>query len=132
VQLTALVRQKKPDIVYLPHRDDAHYDHKITHKLAIEAVKRAGKNAYQECGDTPWKTKTILAYEVWTPLTSFQYVEDITKELDTKITAMQKHVSQLANVAWDEAIQGLCRYRGAMTDQGKYCEVFQVLKISSL
>ncbi|MFH1308752.1 MAG: PIG-L family deacetylase [Patescibacteria group bacterium] len=132
IRLINFIREVKPDIVYMPHKFDAHKDHKITHELVIEAVDRASGPWFQECKGKPWSVKTILCYEVWTPLQEISFVEDITDFIDLKIKALEQHKSQIQEIKYDEAVKGLNRYRGVMTGCGKYCECFQVLKITRI
>ena len=117
IDIINIVREKQPDIVYLPHEKDAHKDHATTYELVTEAVKRAGGQCFQECTNSPWTTQTMLCYEVWTPLQDITYSEDITSVIDVKITALERHASQIANVKYDEAVRGLNRYRGIMTEK---------------
>ena len=42
--------------------------------------------------------------------------------------ALRCHQSQLEMIQYDEAVEGLNRYR-VMSGQGQYCEAFQVIKI---
>ncbi len=130
--LVKMIRDYKPDRVYLPHKNDGHGDHKNTHIIVMEAIGRARGNAFQEYEGSPWDVGSILAYEVWTPLERITYVEDISGVIGKKIEALRKHKTQLANVAYDEAARGLNRYRGAMLEKGTYAECFDVLRISSL
>ncbi|MDW8034148.1 MAG: PIG-L family deacetylase [Nitrososphaerota archaeon] len=126
-KLVEIIRNKRPQIVYIPHEKDSHKDHIATNRLVVESVRRAGMlslNLYRGC---PWLVETILCYEVWTPLQDFSFVEDITEVIDLKIKALREHKSALAEVKYDEAIQSLNRYRGIMTGKGKYCECFQLL-----
>lgn len=132
VKLINLIREARPDIIYLPHRSDDHKDHKITHVLVSEAAGRASGPWFQECEGKPWAVKIILCYEVWTPLQDFSYVEDITDVIDVKIKALEQHKSQIQDIKYDEAVKNLNGYRGIMTGHGKYCECFHVLKISKL
>ena len=132
IRLINLIREIKPNVVYIPHKFDAHKDHKITHDLVIEAIGRASGPWFQECKGKPWSVQTILCYEVWTPLQEFSYVEDITAFVELKIKALKQHKSQIQDIKYDEAVKGLNRYRGIMTGCGNYCECFQVLKINKL
>jgi len=126
--IVTLIRSIQPDIVYIPHQHDANEDHRTTAMLVIDACRRAGGPWFPECGPTPWSVKTILAYEVWTPLQHVSYMEDITSWADTKIEALRLHASQLKDIQYDDAIMGLNRYRGIMSGKGGFCEAFQVLK----
>jgi LmbE family N-acetylglucosaminyl deacetylase len=127
-----LIRTEKPDALYLPHSADGHKDHQQTFQIVMEAVGRAQGNSFPEWGGKSWNIETILGYEVWTPLTHFQYVNDITDVIEIKLNALREHQSQLANIQYDEAVRSLNRFRGVMTERGAYCECFEVLKVSRL
>jgi len=131
-QLVELIRKKQPHVVYVHHHLDDHEDHKVTSRLVNEAIGRAGAPMFQEYKGQPWSVETVLAYEVWTPLSQFNYVEDISEFVSIKTAALRKHQSQLQIIRYDEATEGLTRYRGAMTGKGKHCEVFAVNKVTNL
>lgn len=131
VNIITLLRSKKPDVVYLPHRLDGNEDHQITNKLVLDACRRASGPWFQECPGDPWEVKTILAYEIWTPLQELSYIEDISPYMELKLDTLRLHASQLKDIQYDEAIKGLNRYRGVMSGKGQYCECFQVLKLTS-
>lgn len=130
VRLAALIREKRPDVIYLPHRNEAHPDHRATFSLVAEAARRAGGPWFQECGGLPWKAKSILCYEVWTPLREVNCAEDITDFMETKMEALRRHSSQTEEIPYDEAAMALNRFRGITTGSGRYCECFEVLSIS--
>lgn len=58
-------------------------------------------------------TGAVLAYEVLTPLSEFNYVEDISGVMDKKLATLRKH-EQIKDVRCDEAAEGLSKYGGAM------------------
>lgn len=126
--LISLIRRKKPTIVYLPHENESVRDHQQTHYLVMEACKRAAGPWFQACGNEPWSIDSILAYEVWTPIQNFSLVEDISDFIHVKLAALREHRSQMADFAFDDAIQGLNRYRGVTSGVGQYCECFQLIK----
>lgn len=131
-QFIQLIRTDKPDVLYLPHSNDGHKDHQQAFAVVMEAVGRAGGNSFPEWGGKAWSIETILGYEVWTPMRSFQYVNDVSDAIETKINALREHKSQLANVQYDEAGRALNRFRGIMTERGQYCECFEVIKVTRL
>jgi LmbE family N-acetylglucosaminyl deacetylase len=131
-QLVELIRKKRPHVVYVHHLLDAHEDHKVTSVLVNEAIGRARVPVFQEYKGKPWSVETVLAYEVWTPLPVFHYVEDISEFVSIKSAALRKHQSQIEIIHYDEATEGLARYRGATTGVGEYCEVFAVNKVTHL
>lgn len=131
-KIVDLIRDKQPNIVYVHHQFDEHQDHRIAFQLVHESLGRASVPIFQEYKGAAWPTETVLAYEVWTPLQDFGYVEDISEFIDQKMAALKKHESQINNVRFESAFEGLARYRGAMTGKGKYCEVFKIIKASNL
>lgn len=123
-----LIRSKKPTKVYLPHENESVLDHQQTHRLVWEACKRAAGPWFHDCGKESWSVSSMLAYEVWTPLQNVTLAEDISDFISVKLAALREHQSQLADIAYDEAIEGLNRYRGITIGAGKYCECFQIIK----
>lgn len=131
-KIIGLLREYQPEIVYIPHAKEAHRDHKNTFAIVNEAIIRASANSFQEAGGNPWYVPTILCYEVWTPLQEISYVENISDYMEIKIQALQKHRSQIKNLRYDNAIEGLNTYRGIMTGKGKYCECFQIVRVGRI
>ena len=131
-RITRLIRLKKPHVVYFPHAGDGHPDHRRTHELVREAVSRSGVPCFPRAGKGIWTPATVLCYEVWTPLSEFSFVEDISDVIELKIRALACHASQLRAVRYDDAVRSLNRFRGVMTGIGRYCECFQVLRASGL
>ena len=132
IEVVELIRDKRPQLVYVPHENDGHADHKATNKIVVESIGRAVAPCFQECKGSPWNVKKVLAYEVWTPLQSFSYIEDITDFMEIKLKSLQQHKSQFRNYQFDEGVEGLNRFRGVMSGKGNYCECFQVLKTDKL
>lgn len=127
--IVMLLRRERPDLVYVPHAHDMHRDHLKTHELILEACRRSGGPWHPECGKTAWQVGAILAYEVWAPLREVNLVEDITRYMPQKLLALAQHRSQLKDIAYDEGIRALNRFRGVSTGRGDYCECFQIIKI---
>jgi len=131
-KLIELIRKKRPHIIYVTHQADGHQDHRTTYQLVCESAGRAGGPWFQESKRKPWAVETILAYETSAPLSKFNYVEDISEFISKKLTALRKHETQIKDIRYDEAAEGIAKYRGAMTGKGKYCEVFRIIKASGL
>lgn len=129
IRIVELIREKRPQMIYVPHENDAHNDHKVTFKVVKEAANRAVGSWFQECKGEPWGVGIILTYEVWTPMEDFAYVENITGTMEVKLEALSKHQSQIRDIRYDEGVKGLDRYRGVMTSKGEFCEVFGVVKV---
>jgi len=131
-ETTGLVRRLRPELLYIPHARDAHPDHAVTHRLWVEACRRAGGPWFPECPGDPWTVGTILCYEVWTPLTAATYVEDVSEFMDLKLAALKRHASQVKALPYHEAVAGLNRYRGITTGKGRYCECFAVQALGAI
>jgi LmbE family N-acetylglucosaminyl deacetylase len=116
-RLRGLLTAYCPQVVYVPHDREMHPDH----RAAVELLRAA------LAGLPPVE---VLMFEVWTPLESFDHVEDISEFVDVKIAAVRSHASQCAVMKFDEAVLGLNRYRGEMHSWpgGDYAEVFRRLR----
>jgi LmbE family N-acetylglucosaminyl deacetylase len=105
----------QPDCVLIPDPNEDDLDHAIVYKIL--------KHAMVHCGIFP----RIIGYEVWTPLSKYHIIEDITTTIDTKIAAIKHYQSQICLRRYDIASFSLARYRGIMTGCGNYAEVFSIL-----
>jgi len=115
-RLEVLLRAGRPGIVYLPHPDEAHPDHRAALPLVRTALKQLdGSGAATE----------LRGYEVWSPLTAHGWAEDITRHMARKLRAVRCYRSQLADFRYDRAVRGLDEYRGCMAARCRYAEVFQ-------
>lgn len=110
------------DIIYVPHENEEHPDHKAAAQIV--------KNALSLLPASIEKQPTVLMYEVWTPIQKFEHIVDITPYVEVKRNAIAAYESQCAMVKFHEAILGLNRYRGEMHSWpgGDYAEIFQKLE----
>ena len=60
-------------------------------------------------------------------MTDFDEVEDISEVMDTKLAAVCMYGSQLSSFRYDQAVEGLNRFRGALAGHCAYAEVFRYL-----
>jgi LmbE family N-acetylglucosaminyl deacetylase len=132
LRLAEEFRRERPDIVYLPHQDEADAEHRQAHEVGLEALWMAQSVYWNHLGTSIKPPAIILGYEVWTPLMKYQYAEDISDVIDAKVEAMRCYKSQLKHGPWDDAIRGLAKYRGTSTQCGSYVEVFAVYHVSAL
>ena len=59
-----LLRDVRPDLVYLPHAEDASFDHRAGFELAWRALGMAGSRNFPEWGTEPHWVPTVLGYEI--------------------------------------------------------------------
>lgn len=93
--LTGLILDKKPEVLYVPHRGDVHADHRVTH-LACLVAARPVRNcpvrkilAYETLSETEWGSPSPSGAFVPT------VYEDLTGFIDAKLSAMACYRSQL-------------------------------------
>jgi LmbE family N-acetylglucosaminyl deacetylase len=96
LRLAEIIRIKKPDFIYCPHNLDQHKDHKITYKIVTAALDALWQQRAVNKGFG--KIPTLLVYEVWTPLQDANILQEISSVMDKKISALQKHTSQINSV----------------------------------
>lgn len=112
--LAGILTKESPSIIYLPHDGEWHPDHHISLTIA-----RGALDAVPDCAPT------LLTYEVWTPLSTYYHVEDVTGVMNRKLKAIRRHRSQVRALAYDRAIRGLNAYRGVTAGGCRYAEIFQ-------
>jgi LmbE family N-acetylglucosaminyl deacetylase len=119
-QLRPVLRRERPDIIYLPHPLEWHPDHKASLPIVRKGLEGL---------DQP--TPVLLAYEVWTPLSSFDHVNDISTAMSAKLKAVRCYKSQLPGFQYDRATRGLNQFRGRLTARCRFAEVYQSQLIDS-
>lgn len=135
-KIIKIVRTIKPDLVYLPHELEKSLDHSEANKLVVRALDMSGSNNFNECGKNTWWVENVLAYEVWTPLSSYQYSEDVSDFMEKKIKALNFYKSQSiisGNISdfIGEKARFLPGWRASMT-LGSYRESFQVIRMGGI
>jgi N-acetylglucosamine malate deacetylase 1 len=118
--LAPILQREQPEIIYLPHPLECHPDH----QAALPILRAASRKA-------KFTEAKLLGYEVWTPLSEHDSVEDISKTMPLKLRALRAHRSQLKEFDYVKAVRGLNEYRGVMAGRCRYAEVFQTLSLKS-
>ena len=127
IEVIKQIRKFKPEIVFTHSSSDHFSDHSVVHALSMSAITAAAGPWYP-ASLKPHSVSKIYGYEVWHPLNRHQLVVDVTSVMNKKLEALACHKTQTKDVAYLEGVQGLARFRGAMTMVGKFAEVFEVLK----
>lgn len=120
-ELSAILKDLKPEAVFLPFLLDNHHDHIATNDIFVRATK--DYNDAIMC----------YGYEIWTPIAAPNCIVDITNQIEVKIEALQQHGSQLEVLNLTEAVYGLSRYRCALhmlSNKYKYAEAFSACSIA--
>ncbi len=115
-----VVAKCDPTCVYAPNGKEPHKDHRTACKVITRALQSLASD--KKCFE-------IRYYEVWGSLVRFNLVIDISSFAETKKKVIRMYESQLKNIRYDEEILSLNRYRGAMTQKGEYCEIYDCYKI---
>jgi N-acetylglucosamine malate deacetylase 1 len=128
--VSEIIYKLKPDIVYLPYRNDIHSDHKVTFDTLISSIKTFRSPfikrvlMYEIISETEFSP--ALPNNVFIP-NSFS---DISEYLEKKITIMKIYKSEIGEHPFPRSVENLkalATYRGA-TAGVKYAESFMVLK----
>ena len=119
--LRPILRKTAPELIYLPHPEDGHPDHQATLLILSEALKSVKLPHLK-----------LRFYEVWTPLSNHDVVNDITSSMKQKIKALRAHKSQLKDFDYVRAVTGLNQYRGALAAKTQFAEVFREISVSQL
>ncbi len=114
--MIGIVKQVRPELVFLPHYGDMHLDHRWVAEAAMVALRPLEAPfvrkilAYETLSETEWNTPAVqnaFVPNVWV---------DIGEELDDKLRAMECYHSQLHAFPHPRsvgAIEALARYRGS-------------------
>jgi LmbE family N-acetylglucosaminyl deacetylase len=113
--LVQLLERDPPDRLLSPHAGEAHPDHAAACRIVDRVCEVMG---------SPFER---ARYEVWTPMAEFDDVEDISGVFETKLAAVRTYASQIAKFRYDDGVDGLNRFRGALAGRCSYAEVFQLL-----
>ena len=117
LRVAQLLSTNRPDVIYLPHPQEAHPDHEAALPLVRQALTQIDNGL----------TVELRGYEVWTPMAVPSWAEDITDHMARKLRAVRCYRSQLATFHYDLAVRGLNQYRGCLAARCRYAEVFQSL-----
>jgi len=103
-ELAAWLEEQQPELVYLPFVMDLLEDHWQTARLFNAAIQRCGA----------WRERLVVrAYEVWAPVPANR-VADITAHAVRKHELLALYASQLRDVDYRRAIEGLNTYRSML------------------
>ena len=121
-RLVNTIEQFKTDVIYVPHYNEAHRDHKAAALLIERSLITLNSTT---------EKPVVYMYEVWTPIQKIDHVEDISSYVEIKRKAIKAHKSQCEVMNFEEAILGLNRYRGEMHSWpgGNYAEVFVKMEL---
>ena len=93
------INEIKPDVVFIPSKEDTHQDHRAVHYASIVATRLVNE---------------VYVYQSPSSNINFRptYYVDITDYMDLKIQAVKFHTSQNTKTYMaDRAVQGLAEYR---------------------
>jgi LmbE family N-acetylglucosaminyl deacetylase len=111
--LAPILKREEAGLIYLPHPKDDHPDHKAAWPLLRRALRTSGI-----------AVADLRSYEVWTPLSENNLVEDITQVMPRKLRAIRAHRSQMAEFDYARAVKGLNQFRGEIAGKCRFAEVF--------
>lgn len=101
IELSKIIKDIRPEAIFLPFLLDTHPDHMATNKILVGAMKSL-------------PTFMCYAYGIWAPLPTFNLSVDITPYMDIKKRALKEHRSQMEMLDFIEASFGLSKYYSVM------------------
>jgi LmbE family N-acetylglucosaminyl deacetylase len=111
--LRGLLRRERPEVIYLPSLLDTHKDHAASNMLLMRSLAATGPAPV-------W----VRGFEVWSP-TAANAVLDITSSWPRKRDLLLGYRSQLTDVDYVRAIEGLNAYRAMLLPTGNgHAEAF--------
>lgn len=129
-EVSNIVTEVKPEILYLPNKNDVHSDHKITFDVLISSTKSFRNSFIRRV----LMYETISETEFSPPFSCNAFVpnffSDITAYMGEKLSITKIYNSEISKHPFPrsrENIKALATFRGA-TAGVKYAEAFMMLK----
>lgn len=132
VKLIRIIREFKPEIVFIHSSHDCFPDHKVVSQLSKSAIQAASGPWYGDARLAPHHVRDVFGFEVWNLIQSPQMTVNIDNSIERKIQALSCHTSQIESVNYVGAVRGLNEYRGAVAMNGRYAESFEVIRVGSI
>jgi LmbE family N-acetylglucosaminyl deacetylase len=116
-RVVELILETGAKVIYAPHPDEYHPDHRATNRIARLA---AWKAMYLR---GRW-IEHLYEYEVWPPMRSFTDVVNITDYAELKKEALEVYAKGTMRHLSPDALLALNKYRAFWTDIHGFAEVF--------
>lgn len=111
-KIRQVIEEFRPDTLFIPHRGDLHYDHRLLHESALVAARPLAGNpvrtilAYETLSETEWGVEPFVP----------QLYEDISGTLPIKQKAMRAYSTEMRPFPHPrsaEAMEALAKKRGS-------------------
>jgi len=103
------LKEIKPDILFIPHKNDKHPIHKLSRKILLNCLKKMKKKVELWNYETIWSLFSPEEFNLIVPFPE--------KMLRLKIKAIKQHKSQIARTPFDVAASALAKFRGAIVPE---------------
>lgn len=128
--LNNVVREVKPNVIYLPNRSDVHSDHRVTFEVVMSLAKTFRFPFVKRMLMYETISETEFAPAILNNTFCPNSFSDITDFINKKLSIMKIYKSELGECPFPRSlknIKALATFRGA-TAGVKYAEAFMVLK----
>ncbi|NQU82833.1 MAG: PIG-L family deacetylase [Parcubacteria group bacterium] len=116
LQVEKVIKEVKPDLIFLPKKDDQQPRHRLAAQITLKALKNPQLDTQEEA-----KTPVLSFYEnPWSLFDAdeFNVVFVLPKRaVLKKMKAIEQHASQLARTPFDKASLSLVAFRGAVVPE---------------
>jgi len=136
-RVAAVIRQHRPQLIFLPFPVDAHPDHVAVTRIGEDARFDA-KLTKTDIPGEPWYPKRIIYYFCTHLRMNFQpnFCLDISPQIETKMAALSAYKSQFVenNSAVPEMVRTMARFYGGRigTDYAEPFFTYEMLGFSGL
>lgn len=124
LKLMKHIREYKPNLIFIPHKDEQDAEHKLVYKAGWEASWLAATSSFPEQGKPIKRAAGIFLYEVWTPIQEPSLYVDTTPYEKKKKKALKRFKTQMKETLWANGSLGLSSFRGTALQGSGLAEAF--------
>lgn len=121
-----LIRKHRPDVIFTFSAQDPTPDRAGLSSCVRAGIEAAASPATEGLDGEPCCVLTAFGFEIAPPLARYDHAVNISETVSRKMEAIDCYETLIGRKV-DEAMQGLARYRGRMSDAGEYAEVFDIM-----
>jgi len=128
--IITVLRQVKPDVIFIPHKLESDYEHRLVAIEAREAAWLAASDIAPDDGKPLAAMSRIFYYEVWKNIDKPTVLSNIDNFVAIKREMLRVFSTQMDGSGWVEGSIGRNAYRGVTTAGNGYFEVFETESIA--
>lgn len=125
LKLTSVLKAMQPEVLLIPHAQEADLDHAMAYSIGCEAAWLASSPHYPDALSS--RIDLVVGYEVWSPLRQPALIYSFGEEqMEVKRAALACYNSENRRYSLETAAHGLGEYRGSLFGGSAYAEAFSI------